>query len=167
MSGFDKDNILQLLSNVFNSNLKEILIKISDDYNLDSDTLINKYVGDIQDINLVLDDKRKKRKKNKILASDELCMAKKADNLQCTRRRKEGCEYCGKHQNNLKFGRIDDEERYNDKTKYIRTIHKRIDGEDYLIDDDNIVYTFDKTSPEVLGVFKEGKIITESEINKI
>ena len=54
---------------------------------------------------------KKKRKKNKQLEKCELCMAKKADRQQCTRRRKGNSEYCGKHQNNLKFGRVDDDEK--------------------------------------------------------
>ena len=162
MSAFNKNNILDILCSNFNNKLTEIIDSIATEYNLDKEKLISKYIGDVSDISEILDDKKKKRKKNKVLNSEELCMAKKADNNQCTRRRKPNCDYCGKHQNNLKFGRIDDEEKFNDNSKYIRTLHERIGGEDYLIDDNNILYTFDKENPTVLGRKVDGKVVLDT-----
>ena len=162
MSAFNKSNIVDILCSNFNNKLTEIIDSIANEYNLDKEKLISKYIGDVSDICEILDDKKKKRKKNKVLNSEELCMAKKADNHQCTRRRKPNCDYCGKHLNNLKFGRIDDEEKFNDNSKYIRTLHERIEGEDYLIDDNNILYTFDKENPKVLGRKVKGKVVLET-----
>ena len=64
--------------------------------------------------------KKKKRKKNTVLNQTELCMARKADTGQCTRRRKDGSDFCGKHNGQLKFGRIDDAVLSKDKQNFIQ-----------------------------------------------
>ena len=157
----DSTFIINSLVSVFNNHLKNILEEISNEKdNIDADILMKKYCLSNLDLdNLNCLSKRKKRKKNKILDKGDLCMAQKADGLQCTRRRKDNCEYCGKHVNNLKFGRIDDEIKYNDKSKYIKTHHEKINGCDYLVDENDIVYTFDKDNPKTLGTKIEGKLV--------
>jgi len=95
--------------------------------------------------------KSSKKYKKKPAKKGNICMAKKADGFQCTRRKKDKMEYCGKHIKKLKFGRIDDELRYSDKTKYIKTKRENIDGEYYLVDEQNLVYSCSKTHPLLLG----------------
>ena len=87
-------------------------------------------------------------------------MARKADNAQCTRRRKDNMEFCGKDCNNLKFGRIDDEEKYSNNENFIMCSREEIDGVNYLVDTNQSVYTLDFEHPEVIGKKdKDGKII--------
>ena len=161
LTNIDGTFITNSLVSVFNNHLKIILEDIATDHTqLDAELLLKKYCLSNLDLdNLNVLSKRKKRKKNKILESTELCMAQKADGLQCTRRRKDNCEYCGKHVNNLKFGRIDDELKYNDKSKYIKTNHERINGTDYLVDENSIVYSFDKDNPKALGTKIDGQLV--------
>ena len=154
------DFILDSLSLIFNNKLKKILSDISDKYNIDLGTLEANYCQQnlsVCELGLTL--KKKKRKKNRILDKNELCMAKKADGHQCTRRRKDGKEFCGKHLNNLKFGRIDDDDKYNDTNKYIKTTHEKIDGIDYLVDSNSTVYSFDKNNPTIIGSKINGKLV--------
>ena len=152
--------ILNSLTVIFNNKLKHILNEISVNYNINIDSLVQKYCEPNLSISdLALPIKKKKRKKNRILDKNELCMAKKADGHQCTRRRKDGKEYCGKHLNNLKFGRIDDDDKYNDTSKYIKTTHEKIDGIDYLVDSNNVVYSFDKNNPTIIGSKVNGKLV--------
>ena len=152
--------ILNSLTVIFNNKLKHILNEISVNYNINIDTLVQKYCEPNLSISdLALPIKKKKRKKNRILDKNELCMAKKADGHQCTRRRKDGKEYCGKHLNNLKFGRIDDDDKYNDTSKYIKTTQEKIDGVDYLVDSNNVVYSFDKNNPTIIGSKVNGKLV--------
>ena len=152
--------ILNSLTVIFNNKLKHILNEISVNYNINIDTLVQKYCEPNLSISdLALPIKKKKRKKNRILDKNELCMAKKADGHQCTRRRKDGKEYCGKHMNNLKFGRIDDDDKYNDTSKYIKTTQEKIDGVDYLVDSNNVVYSFDKNNPTIIGSKVDGKLV--------
>ena len=89
------------------------------------------------------------------------CMAKKADGKQCTRRRKTKdnngdiisplSEYCGKHIKSRKYGRIDDDEKFKDKSKYLKTTRVLIDGEYYLVDDHDRVFSYNKEHPILLG----------------
>jgi len=152
--------ILSSLGLIFNNKLKEIFKEISDKHNINFDDLVTNYCTkeiSISDLSITI--KKKKRKKNRILDKDELCMAKKADGHQCTRRRKNSNEFCGKHLNNLKFGRIDDDDKYKDTSKYIKTIHEKINDIDYLVDSSNIVYSFDKNNPTVIGSKIDGKLV--------
>lgn len=152
--------ILSSLAIIFNKKLADILADISKDHDINLDTLVSKYcTTNLTLSELSINIKKKKRKKNRILDKDELCMAKKADSHQCTRRRKESKEFCGKHLNNLKFGRIDDDDKYKDTSKYIKAIREKIDGDDYLVDKNNIVYSFDKTNPTIIGSKINGALV--------
>jgi len=118
---------------------------IADTYpEVEYETLMNKY-------SIVSKSKSKKIIKKKTNKKNNICMAKKADGYQCTRRKKNNMDYCGKHIKKLKFGRIDDELRYSDKEKYVKTRRENIDGEFYLVDEQNLVYSCSKTHPLVLG----------------
>ena len=169
-SKIDSSFINNLLVRGFNSNL-EIILKTICDKNPSMEQsfsqLLEEHCLSKIEIEDMSSSKRKKRKKNKILDSQELCMAKKADGMQCTRRRKEQCEYCGKHVNNLKFGRIDDEVKYQDKEKYIKTKHDKINGEDYLVDDNNFVYNFDKNNPKLVGKKVDGELVVIEKILEV
>lgn len=170
---FEKMNsgyLIDGLMSVYNDKLKEVLKDLSLSYSIKDngkqiglEELYKKY--SIND--LVFEEsaptKKKKRKKNKQLDQSELCMAKKADGCQCTRRRKDSNEYCGKHMGNLKFGRIDDEEKYENNDNYIKTMHEKIGGNDYLVDSNNIVYTFDKQNPTIVGIKQGDKIVPVEE----
>jgi hypothetical protein len=156
------------LRDMINKQMKKALEDLSLNYSIKNNgkivslnELYEKYCIDDLKIDYT---KKKKRKKNKQLSKDELCMAKKADGCQCTRRRKDTNEYCGKHLGNLKFGRIDDDEKYKDKEKYIKTMHEKINGNDYLVDENNVVYSFDKNNPTVLGAKIDGKLVLADEL---
>ena len=87
-------------------------------------------------------------------------MARKADGHQCTRRRKDGTEFCGKHSNNLKFGRIDDEDKLSKNDNFIKCSAIQINGKDYLIDDNKIVYSYNIDVPTIIGGLDEnGQLI--------
>lgn len=166
-SSFNVGFIMSSLNVVYNMKLKEVLTSISKDHSLNLDKLINKYIGDDNiTTNLDMIPKRK-RKKNKKLASSELCMARKADNEQCTRRRKDNSEYCGKHFNNLKFGRIDDEDKYSNNDEFIKCSSEEIDGKEYLVDNNtNMVYSYDIENPKIIGKKNsEGKLVLLGDIN--
>jgi len=136
-----------------NEHCSTIFRELADTYaEVDYETLMNKYC-------IVANSKSKKTKK-KPAKKGNICMAKKADGFQCTRRKKDKMEYCGKHIKKLKFGRIDDELRYSDKTKYIKTKRENIDGEYYLVDDQNLVYSCSKTHPLLLGKKVGDKLIS-------
>ena len=149
------------LIHVFNSHIGSILTDISNEYNLDLDSLKLKYIQQ-NEINFNVFNKKRPRKKNKTVTKEDLCMARKADSHQCTRRRKSGCDFCGKHIGNLKHGRIDDADEYSNNDKFIHCSIKMIKGKEYLIDQNNIVYTNDVENPSILGKLDEsGEIVNE------
>ena len=86
-------------------------------------------------------------------------------------------EFCKSHQNKLPLGRIDDEycakepskrgrKRKNNVlscNKYIVTHMEQLDGDNYLVDDNNFVYSFDVNNPEFLGV-KENNTLKKIDV---
>ena len=100
-------------------------------------------------------------------------MGRKLDGKQCTRGRKDNTEFCKSHLNKLPFGRIDDDDycvkepskrgrkRKNNLlncNKYIVTHIEEIEGNNYLVDDNNLVYSFDVNNPMFLGIKNEDKL---------
>jgi len=162
----DDNFVIKSLASIYNNKLKDILTDISSNHSINKEKLFGKYLSEDIKFNVDLFQKRK-RKQNKKLAENELCMARKADNAQCTRRRKDGSEFCGKHCNNLKFGRFDDIEKYSNNDDYIKCESKQIDGHDYLWDKNtNIVYTYDVDNPKIIGKLdSNGKLILLSEMD--
>ena len=119
-----------------------------------------------------------KKRNRRILPSDKQCMGRKLDGRQCTRGRNGDSEFCKSHQNKLPLGRIDDEysakepskrgrKRKNNVlscNKYIVTHMEQLDGNNYLVDDNNFVYSFDVNNPEFLGI-KENNCLKKIEVN--
>ena len=92
----------------------------------------------------------KKKKKPNEIDDHSKCLGRKQDGKQCTRRKKEGCDFCGKHLNNQKYGRVDDN-KSTLQTDMIRTVVKKIGTKEYLLDEDNNIYTLEPESPEFIG----------------
>lgn len=149
MNNLKMDDISKYLISIYNVELEKILLNISDEYNIDKDELFGKY---IQNNNCSLPSKPY-LKKNKNIST--ICIARKQDGNQCTRRKKGLSDYCGKHIKNNKCGRVDDHSNIVDKLanddNYIMTWVETINGIDYLVDSDNIIYTNDVNSPIIVG----------------
>jgi hypothetical protein len=82
---------------------------------------------------------KRKRIKNAIPTSNR-CSAKRASGEQCTRRRKEECEFCGTHDKGRPHGVISTEQDNLPQTKNIEVIAREIMGIVYYIDQYNNVY---------------------------
>ena len=159
------------LFKIIQDEIDNILKKICLDYHLDIDTVAKKYNMDVTKIGIKLGVKKRNRR---VLPKHLQCMGRKLDGKQCTRGRKDNSEYCKSHMNKLPYGRIDDEFKLKEPLKrgrkrkssskeveYVFTHIDVIDGENYLVDNNNFVYSFDINNPEFLG------IKTESGIKKI
>jgi len=143
------------LSIIVKNQCTKIIKKIAQEYDLDEEVLINKYLP--KEIFECTTTHKKKRKKT-ILKDEEQCLARKQDGLRCTRRRKKdsitACilEFCGKHQSGqIPFGRVDDLKLENNyfKTKktdkQVKVLKQLINGKEYYIDSNNIVYNLEGT----------------------
>jgi hypothetical protein len=165
---FDFKKIAPLVSSdlfkFVNEEIKCIIDKICINYKLDSNDVLQKYNIDILNIGAKFGVKKRNRR---ILPSDKQCMGRKLDGKQCTRGRKDNSEFCKSHLNKLPFGRIDDDDYFVkeplkrgrkcknnvlNRNKYIITHIEEIDGNNYLVDDNNFVYSFDVNNPLFLGV---------------
>jgi len=114
-----------------------------------------KFIFDHNTVNLSKDDfQRRKRVKNSV-PSNIRCCAKRASGEQCTRRKKEECEYCGTHVKGSPYGKIEcgPEELLSVKKREIWV--QDIKGIQYFIDAESNVYSHEdilnnKTNPEII-----------------
>jgi len=110
-----------------------------------------------------------KKRNRRVIDKDCMCMGRKLDSLQCTRRRLPGQEYCLSHVKNRPNGRVDQEmvdkkpkgrrgrkrknnydPKQNDPT-YITMWEVLVDNKKYFCDKNNNIYNFDETKPAFLG----------------
>ena len=142
------EDINKSILSLYSQKLKSVLEDISSNHNIKKETLFNKYL-DFESL------KTTKKRKKKNVKSCDICMARKQDGNQCTRRKKDGQEYCGKHIKNRKYGRIDDNSNILDKLadddNYIMTWIETFNGQEYLVDSNNIVYTKNIENPSIVG----------------
>lgn len=126
---------------------------------------INEYLQEIYNYEcLVLtkeDVSKRKRIKNCIPGSNR-CIAKRANGEQCTRKQKEGYEYCGTHVKGVPHGVITDINNDNTEQELLNAdvFAKDIHGIVYYIDQYNNVY---KTE-DILNEKKNPEIIAKCEI---
>jgi hypothetical protein len=82
---------------------------------------------------------KRKRIKNSIPVMNR-CNAKRASGEQCTRRRKENCEFCGTHVKGVPHGLIKDSDKASNSMQKIEVFAEEICGIVYYIDKMNNVY---------------------------
>ena len=127
------------ISNFKNNIISEIQSILSNEQSNIQQQLINN-VYNYPYINIEKEDFIKRKRIKNIVPVFERCCAKRANNEQCTRRKKESFKFCGTHVKGTPHGHIDD--------VIDDTIHKKIDvfvveikGIAYYIDDKNNVYS--------------------------
>ena len=87
-------------------------------------------------------------------------MGRKQDGKQCTRRKKDNNDFCGKHISCQKYGRIDDNNNDKLNDELLRTVLINIDNIDYLIDDENNLFTFHLEAPEYIGKYINNSVVS-------
>lgn len=115
-----------------------------------------RFIFDYQSLSWEKDDfTRRKRVKNTVPAIDR-CMAKRANGEQCTRRRKEGCQYCGTHSKGTPHGEYEGGSNELCQNKIIELTVQDINGIMYYVDSEDNVYNqshvlSNKINPECIG----------------
>ncbi len=103
---------------------------------------------------------KRKRIKNAIPTSNR-CNAKRANGEQCTRRRKENCEYCGTHEKGRPHGLITMTESEDNNVKKVEVFAQEIMGIVYYLDKFNNVYN----TEDIMNEIKNPKIIAKYQIH--
>lgn len=155
----EKDKVFKIVSFMVNK------------YNINCN--VNNVMLNIKENVMDWDETIKTRKNNLNLPDDERCLGRKADNIQCTRRKKRDGDYCASHLKRLPCGHINDgltpiikekgkrgrkKKECNNDDKYIETWVDNELGNLYLVDKHNLVYRKDTEYPELVGIKKNGKI---------
>lgn len=115
---------------------KALELGLMSDNNL---TQMVQFIFDYERLCLTKEDfMKRKRVKNSVILSDRCC-ARRANNDQCTRRRKEGHEYCGTHLKGTPHGICDSDEPIQQSEK-IEVWAQEIKGIIYYVDKNLNVY---------------------------
>ena len=114
------------------------------------------YIYDYDRLVLAKEDfAKRKRVKNAVPYCDR-CGAKRANGEQCTRRKKEGDEYCGTHMKGTPHGVVDTQEENKQTTQKVEVWAQDIQGIIYYIDKNMNVYQAEdivsnKTNPNIIA----------------
>ena len=123
------------------------------------------YIYDYERLSLNKDDFLKRKRVKNVVPYFDRCCAKRASSEQCTRRKKEGCEYCGTHMKGTPHGLVENEEN-KQTTQKIEVWAQEILGIVYYIDKFGNVYQAEdivnnKINPKVIAQYvKNGDVFS-------
>tara|TARA_X000000950_G_C13836622_1_gene628476 strand:+ start:631 stop:1146 length:516 start_codon:yes stop_codon:yes gene_type:complete len=129
-----------------------------DDQSLQSDLL--EYIFDYERLCLTKEDFVKRKRIKNAIPTLNRCSAKRANGEQCTRRRKDNCNFCGTHEKGRPHGLINQDSKPSDEIRNIEVRAQEIMGIVYYIDNYNNVYKTEdilseKKNPEIIGCYEE------------
>lgn len=120
------------------------------------------YIYNYERMTLNKDDFMKRKRVKNVVPYFERCCAKRANGEQCTRRKKEECEYCGTHMKGTPHGLAEDEENKQTMQK-IELWAQEIMGIVYYLDKFGNVYQAEdivnnKVNPKVISKYTKTKM---------
>lgn len=139
------------------------------DYKDDVKKLIN-FVYEYNNFELNKEDFMKRTRVKSTIPAYERCSAKRASGEQCTRRKRDDCQFCGTHSKGTPHGIITDNEPLNTTTK-IEVSAIDIKGIVYYLDNNTNVYDTEdiianKNNPRVIAKYeKHGDVYSIPEYN--
>jgi hypothetical protein len=137
----------------------------------DSVNQLLQYIYDYDRLSFNKEDFQKRKRVKNFVPIFDRCCAKRATNEQCTRRKKDGCEYCGTHVKGTPHGIVDNQNEPKNTTQKISVYAQDIQGIIYYIDSKNNVYQAEdivgnKTNPKIIAKYvKEGENYSIPEFN--
>ena len=116
------------------------------------------YIYDYERLYLIKDDFQKRKRVKNVVPFFDRCSAKRANNEQCTRKKKENCEFCGTHTKGTPHGCIDLETQTKPTTQPIEVWAQNIRGIIYYLDTNfNVYQTEDiimgKDNPQIIAKY--------------
>ena len=125
---------------------------------------ILQYIYDYERLCFTKEDFQKRKRVKNVVPYFDRCCAKRATNEQCTRRKKDGIEFCGTHMKGTPHGVMDGQNDNKQTTQKIEVFAKDIQGIIYYIDNNNNVYKAEdiisnKHDPKIIAKYaKNGDI---------
>lgn len=129
------------------------------------------YIYDYDRLSFCKEDFQKRKRVKNFVPIFDRCCAKRASNEQCTRRKKEGSEYCGTHLKGTPHGIVDSQNEPKNTTQKVEVYAQDIQGIVYYIDKNNNVYQAEdivsnKLNPKIIAKYvKNGENYSIPEFN--
>jgi hypothetical protein len=129
------------------------------------------YIYDYDRLVFIKEDFQKRKRVKNFVPIYDRCCAKRASNEQCTRRKKEGSEYCGTHLKGTPHGIMDTTGEQKNNTQKVEVYAQEIQGIIYYIDKNNNVYQAEdiisnKINPKIIAKYvKNDEVYTIPEFN--
>ncbi len=129
------------------------------------------YIYDYDRLSFNKEDFQKRKRVKNFVPIFDRCCAKRASNEQCTRRRKDGSEYCGTHLKGTPHGIVDATSEPKNTTQKVEVYAQDIQGIIYYIDKNNNVYQAEdiisnKVNPKIIAKYaKDGDKYSIPEFN--
>ena len=142
----------------FKTNLAEKIQAISGTATQNELMELTNYVYQYDNFELNKDDFMKRKRIKSMVPVYERCCAKRANGEQCTRSKKDECQYCGTHSKGTPHGMMSDQEPVS-TTKKIEVNAIDIKGIVYYLDDNGNVYD----TEDVISNIKNPRIIAKYE----
>jgi hypothetical protein len=147
----------------FKDNIKEKAgqLGLLKDHQIDN---LMQYIYDYDRLTFDKEDFQKRKRVKNFVPFFDRCCAKRASCEQCTRRKKDGHEYCGTHIKGTPHGIVDAQNEIKSNTQKIEVWAQDIQGIVYYIDNSNNVYQaedimLNKTDPKIIAKYvKTGEI---------
>lgn len=161
---------LETYITTFKDNIREKATQLG----LSSDgksTQLLQYIYDYDRLSFNKEDFQKRKRVKNFVPIYDRCCAKRAAGEQCTRRKKEGSEYCGTHMKGTPHGIVDNSDEPKINTQKVELWAQDIKGIVYYIDKYNNVYdTADiiknKVNPKIIAKYlKDGENFSIPEFN--
>jgi len=129
------------------------------------------YIYDYERLNFETTDFQKRKRVKNFVPIFDRCCAKRATNEQCTRRKKDGCEYCGTHMKGTPHGIMDAQNEGKANIQKIEVWAQDFQGIVYYIDKSGNVYQAEdivsnKMNPKIIAKYvKNGNEYSIPEFN--
>ena len=129
------------------------------------------YIYDYERLTFDKEDFQKRKRVKNFVPHFDRCIAKRASCEQCTRRKKEGYEYCGTHIKGTPHGVVDAQNETKVNTQKVEVWVQEIQGIVYYIDKSNNVYQaedimLNKVNPKIIAKYvKNGENYSIPEFN--
>lgn len=143
----------------FKNELKERLLGSDLTHDVKQDLI--KFIYDYDGLEFTTDDLAKRKRVKNVVPLCERCCAKRANNDQCTRRKKDGLDYCGTHLKGTPNGMMSLNTEPVNTSKKVEVWGQDFMGITYYIDKDNNVYN----TEDVVKNVHNPKVIAKYEIS--